>query len=168
MDRCDTAYGSAANLEWLVKEKGISPHVPVIDKSKRDDGTFSREEFVYDKERDIYICPAGKTLKTSGRLVNGGATLLYLASTYDCGPCPLKSRCCPAIAATQGATRRDRKKVEMQFAHLKRILQLGRLRLRGPRGAQFEFTLAAIAQNLRRLGKLIARPPPAANAKCVA
>ncbi len=48
-------------------------------------------------------------------------------------------------------TRRDRKKVEMLFAHLKRILRLGRLRLRGPRGAQFEFTLAAIAQNPRRL-----------------
>ena len=52
----------------------------------------------------------------------------------------------------------------MLFAHLKRILRLGRLRLRGPRGAQFEFTLAAIAQNLRRLGKLVARPPPLAAA----
>src|SRR5271168_622056 len=57
---------------------------------------------------------------------------------------------------------RDRKRVEMLFAHLKRILRLGRLRLRGPRAAQFEFTLAAIAQNLRRLAKLIVRPPPAA------
>jgi hypothetical protein len=57
-------------------------------------------------------------------------------------------------------SRRDRKRVEMLFAHLKRILRLGRLRLRGPRGAQFEFTLAAIAQNLRRLAKLLARPPP--------
>jgi hypothetical protein len=59
---------------------------------------------------------------------------------------------------------RDRKRVEMLFAHLKRILRLGRLRLRGPCGAQFEFTLAAIAQNLRRLAKLIARPPPIAPA----
>jgi DDE family transposase len=58
----------------------------------------------------------------------------------------------------------DRKRVEMLFAHLKRILRLGRLRLRGPSGAQFEFTLAAIAQNLRRLAKLIARPPPIAHA----
>jgi hypothetical protein len=57
-------------------------------------------------------------------------------------------------------SRRDRKKVEMLFAHLKRILRLGRLRLRGPSGAQFEFTLAAIAQNLKRLAKLVARPPP--------
>ena len=62
---------------------------------------------------------------------------------------------------------RDRKRVEMLFAHLKRILRLGRLRLRGPRGAQDEFTLAAIAQNLRRLAKLAARPPPTP-AACVA
>ena len=58
-------------------------------------------------------------------------------------------------------SRRDCKKIEMLFAHLKRILRLYRLRLRGPRGAQFEFTLAAIAQNLRRLAKTIGRPPPA-------
>lgn len=60
------------------------------------------------------------------------------------------------------------KRVEMLFAHLKRILRLGRLRLRGPCGAQFEFTLAAIAQNLRRLAKLTARPPPIRPVLCVA
>src|SRR5262245_2789350 len=142
----------------------------------------SREAFDYHEQQDIYICPAGKRLKTSRTLVNGGATLLYRASNSDCGRCPLKPKCCPrspqrkvprdmneaarevarAIARTQqfAQTRRDRKKVEMLFAHLKRILRLGRLRLRGPRGAQFEFTLAATAQNLRRLGNLIARPPP--------
>ena len=66
-----------------------------------------------------------------------------------------------ALAKTQAfaQSRRDRKKVEMLFAHLKRILRLDRLRFRGPSGAQFEFTLAAIAQNLRRL-KPVARPPP--------
>jgi transposase len=83
----DTAYGSASNLDWLVNKKGIAPHIPVIDKSKRDDGTFSREEFIYDKEQDIYICPAGKRLRTSGTLVNGGATLLYRASNSDCSQC---------------------------------------------------------------------------------
>jgi transposase len=186
----DTAYGSAPNLDWLVKEKAIAPHVPVIDKSKREDGTFSREDFIYDKARDIYTCPAGKALKTSGRLVNGGATLIYLASTYDCGPCLLKSQCCAkspqrkvprdvneesrdvarTLAKTEAfaQTRRDRKKVEMLFAHLKRILRLDRLRLRGPNGAQFEFTLAAIAQNLRRLAKLVARPPPIVPTACLA
>ena len=67
-----------------------------------------------------------------------------------------------ALADTEAfeQSRCDRKRVEMLFAHLKHILRLGRLRLRGPRGPQDEFTLAAIAQNLRRLAKLVARPPP--------
>src|SRR5512135_476136 len=94
----DTAYGSGANLDWLVNEAKIAPHIPVVDKSKRDDGTFSREDFTFDKERDIYICPAGKVLTTTGKLVNDGETVLYRASTHDCGPCPLKSKCCPKTA----------------------------------------------------------------------
>ena len=61
-------------------------------------------------------------------------------------------------------SRRDRKRVEILFAHLKRIFRLGRLRLRGPCDAQFEFTLAATAQNLRRLAKLVVRPPPVTEA----
>src|SRR5262245_32870930 len=65
----DTAYGSAANLSWLVNEKQIAPHIPVIDKSKREDGTFSREDFTFDRSRNVYICPAFKTLTTTGRIV---------------------------------------------------------------------------------------------------
>jgi transposase len=186
----DTAYGSAATLDWIVNEKGVAPHIPVIDKSKREDGTFSRDDFTFDKERNVYTCPSSKILRTTGRLVNDGETLLYLASTHDCMACPLKARCCPkmparriprsiyedardvarALAKTEAfeQSRRERKRVEMLFAHLKRILRLGRLRLRGPRGAQFEFTLAAIAQNLRRLAKLVARPPPIAPIASVA
>src|ERR1700726_680453 len=186
----DTAYGSGVNLDWFVNEAKIAPHIPVIDKSKREDGTFSREDFRFDKERDVYICPVGKTLSTTGKLVNDGETLLYRARTRDCRGCLLKAQCCPkapwrkvprsiyeeardvarATAKTEAfeRSRCDRKRVEMLFAHLKRILRLGRLRLRGPRGAQFEFTLAAIAQNLRRLAKLVARPPPIAPAPCVA
>ena len=182
----DTAYGSGATLNWLLKDKKIAPHIPGIDKSNRADGTFSREHFTFDKERNVYTCPAGKLLTTTGKLVNDGETLLYRASMIDCRQCPLKERCCPnmplrriprsiyqeardvarALARTEAfeQSRHDRKRVEMLFAHLKRILQLGRLRLRGPRGAQFEFTLAAIAQNLRRLAKLVVRPPPAAEA----
>ena len=180
----DTAYGSGATLNWLVKDKKIAPHIPVIDKSNREDGTFSREDFSFDKERNVYTCPAGKVLTTTGKLVNDGETLLYLASTRDCRGCLFKMKCCPktpfrriprsiyeeardvvrSLAKTEAfeQSRHDRKRVEMLFAHLKRILRLGRLRLRGPRGAQFEFTFAAIAQNLRRLAKLVVRPPPAA------
>src|SRR5450631_2678121 len=177
----DTAYGSAATLNWIVNDKKIAPHIPVLDKSRRDDGSLSRQDFAFDAGRNVYVCPQGKLLHTTGR-VHDGETLLYRARTSDCGPCPLKARCCPkaperkiprsiyegardvarALAGTEAfeQSRRDRKRVEMLFAHLKRILKLGRLRLRGPRGAQDEFTLAAIAQNLRRLARLVARPPP--------
>jgi hypothetical protein len=56
----DSAYGSGTNLNWLVNDKKIAPHIPVIDRSKREDGTFSREDFTFDKERNVYICPAGR------------------------------------------------------------------------------------------------------------
>jgi hypothetical protein len=70
----DTAYGAASMLNWLVEEKGIAPHIPVFDRSKRDDGTFSRSDFRYDPTTDVYHCPAGKILTTTGTLVNGGTT----------------------------------------------------------------------------------------------
>jgi hypothetical protein len=184
----DTAYGAAPMLNWLVETKGIAPHIPVNDKSKRDDGTFSRNDFQYDSTSDLYRCPGGKQLRTSDT-VHEGKTLLYRASKLDCDVCPLKPQCCPkepqrkiprdihehardvarSFAGTEGfeQSRRERKKIEMRFAHLKRILRLGRLRLRGPRGAQDEFVLAAIARNLRRLASLVARPPPT-QALCIA
>jgi transposase len=172
----DSAYGSGEMLEWLVHERGIEPHVPVFDKSRRSDGSFSRNDFTYDHQGDLYFCPAGKILTCKGTVVNDNQ-LLYRASKYDCDACSLKPRCCPKeparkvprsiyegardmardIAKTDAyrTSRRQRKKVEMLFAHLKRILRLDRLRLRGPRGAQDEFLLAATAQNLRKLAKLI-------------
>src|SRR5665213_452053 len=179
----DTAYGSGEMLDWLVHERGIEPHIPVFDKSKHTDDTFSRSDFTYDHEGDAYLCPGGKILTCKGTLVNDGDTLMYRASKYDCGACSLKTRCCPNtpsrrvprsiyegardmardIAKTEAYTvsRRQRKKVEMLFAHLKRILRLDRLRLRGPCGARDEFLLAATAQNLRKLTKLIPVPQTA-------
>jgi transposase len=178
----DSAYGSADMLSWLVDEHGIEPHVTVFDKSARKDGTFAREHFNYDPAGDVYICPGGKTLITTGTRVNDGETLLYRASKADCDACALRPHCCPntparkvprsiherardmarAIAKSwEGRTsRRLRKKVEMLFAHLKRILKLDRLRLRGPNGARDEFVLAATAQNLRKLAKLVPMPQP--------
>jgi hypothetical protein len=88
-------YGSVPTLDWIVNEKKIASHIPVIDKSTREDGTFSRDDFTFDKERNRYTCPAGKTLTTTGRLVNDGETLLYMASMRDCRRCPLKAHCCP-------------------------------------------------------------------------
>src|SRR5437764_1885750 len=185
----DAGYGSAENLAWLVQERGIEPHIPVFDKSQRTDGTFSRDNFVYDHKRDCYICPAGKELRQRQKiyrvprpLVDEDGMMRYRASKLDCEGCSLKQRCCPNAPARkiprsihEGArdmardiattdayvtSRRERKKVEMLFAHLKRILKLDRLRLRGPNGAHDEFHLAATAQNLRKLAMLIPVPTP--------
>ena len=180
----DSAYGSAENLAWLVHERGIEPHIPVFDKSQRQDGTFERADFAFDHATDTYTCPAGKSLRQRQKayreprpLADENGMLRYRASKFDCDPCELKPRCCPNaparkvlrsihegardlardIADTDAyvASRRERKKVEMLFAHLKRILRLDRLRLRRPNGARDEFLLAATAQNLRKLAKLI-------------
>ena len=153
-------------LGWLVYEHGIEPHVTVFDKSARQDGTFSRDDFTYDHAGDVYYCPGGKMLTTTGSLVNDGATMLYAASKRDCDGCAFKVRCCPKQPARklprsiyEGArdmarqiakswegrtSRRLRMKVEMLFAHLKRILRFDRLRLQGPNGARDEFILAAM------------------------
>ena len=186
----DSAYGSAENLAWLVHERGIEPHIPVFDKSERRDGTFSRSDFLYDHETDAYTCPAGKDLRQRQKVyraerprVDEDGMMRYRASKLDCDACSLKPQCCPNTPARkiprsihEGArdmardiattedyviSRRQRKKVEMLFAHLKRILKLDRLRLRGPNGARDEFHLAAAAQNLRKLAKLVPMPAPA-------
>jgi transposase len=182
----DTAYGAAKLLKWLW-DRGITPHVPVWDKSARPDGKFSRADFVFDKERNVYICPAGAELTHSG-IVDQERILPYRASKNDCSLCELKPRCTTAVArkvsrdidedvrdhvralANTEAFQlscRERKKVEVRFAHMKRILKLDRLRLRGLSGARDEVLLTATAQNLRRLAKLICRGPPRA-AECAA
>ncbi len=178
----DTAYGTAPMLGWMVQDKGIAPHVPVWDRSERKDGTLPSSAFAWNEQANEYRCPQGHALLSDRRQftkprdhITKVGTIRYSASQHDCTGCPMKQQCCPnmpsrritrsvhersrdvarAIAETPEymQSRRDRKKVEMLFAHLKRILKLDRLRLRGPTGAHDEFLLAATAQNLRRMAK---------------
>jgi transposase len=175
----DTVYGAVRLLKWLV-DRNIAPHVPVWDKSARPDGTFSRADFVFDQQRNIYICPGGAELTSTGN-VDQGHIVYYRASKSDCSQCLLKSKCTTAVArkitrdlnedvrdrvralANTEAfqqSRRERKKVEMRFAHMKRIFRLDRFRLRGLSGIKDEVLLTATAQNLRRLVKLRRHAPP--------
>lgn len=178
----DTAYGAAELLGWMVDEKAIEPHVPVWDKTKRTDGTLSSSDFQWDAHADEYRCPQGHALRSQRRAfqnprthITKADTIIYRSSQSDCATCPMKARCCPNtlirkiarsvhesardVARTIAKTgvyeqsRKDRKKVEMLFAHLKRIMKLDRLRLRGLSGAKDEFLLAATVQNLRRMAK---------------
>ena len=177
----DTAYGTGKFLGWLVKEKKITPHIPVWDKGHREDGIFSRADFIWDKKLGVYVCPNGKLLQTSGT-VHDGRTLLYRASKRDCDICPLRAKCCTRKEARKiprdlhedardvarrkmktkafAKSRDERKRVEMRFAHLKTHHGFERLRLRGLSGARDEFHLAAIVQNLKTLAGQLIRPPP--------
>jgi transposase len=176
----DTAYGTGGFLGWLVKEKAITPHIPVWDKSEREDGTFSREDFVFDKKRNYYVCPAGKTLTTTGRVTKENG-IRYTASLVACRTCPLKPRCCPNMKSRQITrdvdedardvarrkmktkaflkSRDERKRVEMRFAHLKTHHRFERMQLRGLSGARDEFHLAAIVQNLKTMALRVFHPP---------
>ncbi len=93
----DTAYGTGPLLDWLVQKRGIAPHIPVVDKSGRTDGTFERADFTYDVDNDAYICPGGKELKQSRRAFTTPRTtkpdkdgiLRYRARKADCDACQL-------------------------------------------------------------------------------
>jgi transposase len=185
----DMAYGAADLLGWMVNDKAIEPHVPLWDRTQRTDDTLSSSDFLWDEKRNEYRCPQGHPLRSNWRPFKNARThitkadsIIYRSSKFDCADCTMKARCCPStpirkitrsiyepardVARTVAKTRlykqsrKDRKKVEMLFAHLKRIMKLDRLRLRGPSGAHDEFLLAATAQNLRRMAKRLCPSPP--------
>jgi transposase len=185
----DTAYGTAEFLNWMVTEANIEPHLPVWDRGEDLDGRFGRSDFVFDEENDRYTCPNGKELRRFWRTYKQPRTgitkkgeIKYRSRATDCVACPMKEQCCPntdirkvtrsiyeparevarAVRSTPAyrRTRRQRKQVEMLFAHMKRILKMDRLRLRVLSGARDEFLLTATAQNLRRLAKLLGTGPP--------
>jgi len=181
----DTAYGTGKLLAWLL-DRDITPHIPVWDRYQRTDGMFSHLDFTYDSARDVYICPNGRSLGTSGT-VHDGRVRNYLSRPADCRVCNLKERCTRApfrkIARDINEAARnharllkgslefeqsshERKKVEMRFAHLKVHHRFERMRLRGLTGARDEFHLAAIVQNLKTLASHIWRPPLSEPAAC--
>ena len=146
-------------VQWVLFVLAVGFFIAAITVWDRDrrDNIFGRSDFSYDQRQDLYICPAGKVMTTSGRLHSDGY-YRYTASKRDCDICPLKPRCCPkqperwvprapdeaareyarslANTETFQNSRRERKKVEMLFAHLKRHLGFERLRLRGAFRAQ--------------------------------
>ena len=175
----DKCYGTGPFLAWL-KDHNVVPHIPVLDRQSQTKGIFTREAFAFDAERNVFICPQGKILKHRNAQ-HAIRIHTYRASEGDCRDCPIKGQCTFGLKRTLSVpfdeavrqevmalqnteayqrSRQLRKKVEMLFAHLKRIIGLRRLRLRGPTGAQDEFLLAATAQNLRKLAKLIVPTTP--------
>lgn len=98
----DSAYGVAPMLGWLVEEKHIEPHVPVWDKSKGVQNTYSRTDYTWDGHADHYQCPGGKLLRYQQRNfknprsgITKDNTIIYRANKFDCEVCSHKPHCCP-------------------------------------------------------------------------
>src|SRR5216684_1277262 len=175
----DKGYGSGEFLAWLL-ERGVQPHIPVIDRRHQTGGRFTRDQFRYDPAEDVYYCPEGKRLRYRGkhRSMHGSS---YCSTAAQCQGCPQKTRCTPgayrkisvnwyqparqAVRALVGTpayerSRRARYKIEALFAELKQRMRLERVRLRRLWNVGEQFLLAATAQNLKRLVRFLAQRPP--------
>ena len=171
----DKAYGSAPLLAWLFKE-GIEPHIPVLERKHQTGGKLTRDSFAYDLARNVFVCPQGKVLRLNAREPSKRSDT-YRVFESDCCNCPIKPQCTDsrsravsrlwdedardrvrALANTPAfvRSRRLRKHIKRLFAHLKHVMALRRIRLRGLLGAQDEFLLAVAAQNLGTLVRHVA------------
>ncbi len=168
----DKAYGSAPLLDWLFK-RGITPHIPVIERRNQTDDMFTRDDFRFDPDQNLYHCPGGKIVPYKGMSYAAGV-MKYRTRPGTCSDCVLKPKCTTssmrsvtrlvnedardkvrAMADTEPyiRSRRLRKRIERVFGHLKRNLRLDRLKLRGLKGAKEEFLMAASAYNLQLLAR---------------
>jgi len=99
----------------------VTPHIPVWDKSSREDGTFSRTDFTFDSDRNLYVCPANKLLTTTGS-VGADHVLRYRARKRECQVCPLKPQCCPKTPSRK--VTRDLNEAARDLRDLREILRL--------------------------------------------
>lgn len=180
----DKAYGSGEFLNWLL-QRGVQPHIPVIDRRHQTDGHFTRDQFRYEPAEDVYYCPQGKPLRYRGRQ-RANQAYAYCATEAQCQGCPQKKLCTPgpyrklsvswyeparqAVRALAGTpayerSRRARYKIEALFAELKQRMRLQRVRLRCLWNVGEQFLLAATAQNLKRLVRFLAQSPPTPQAQ---
>jgi IS5 family transposase len=178
----DKAYGSGEFLAWLLA-RGIQPYVPVIDRRYQQRDRFSRDDFRYEPAEDTYYCPEGQPLRYRGEN-RGTQGYIYSSTPARCHGCPQKARCTSgryrklfvhreeaaretvrALTRTPAYdhARRTRYRIEALFAELKQQMRLRRVRLRRLWNVSEQFHLAATAQNLKRLVRVLAQQgPPAA------
>jgi len=168
----DGSYGTGPFLAWLLR-RDVTPHIPVLDRKHQTNGKYDNSHFQYDADRDSFTCLEGHEMPPR-RIKKNERIKSYYASKETYGACPIQKACADAPFRTvtrhmdedvrqtvrdlkhtwqYEESRRRRKKVEMLFAHFKRHLGIRRLRLRGLKGANEKFLLAATAQNLKRLAK---------------
>ncbi len=169
----DKKYGTEDNLV-AIEDQGIRAYIPLPDMDHRTE-FFSADQFCYDAERDVYVCPAGKDLRFD-RPHSTERSLRYRARAKDCNHCPLKAKCttskqgrtlCRSVdetcldrvrayqptAAYKKALRKRQVWVEPLFAEAKDWHGMRRFRLRRLWRVNSEALLIAAGLNLKRLLK---------------
>lgn len=177
----DYGYSSSKNLKFL-KENGLDGYIPdekstsALNRKARTENPFSKENFEFDQERDVFICPNNHELTFRGQYYNKKLRKnIRRYRTDKCRKCPDRSKCTKnkdgrMVRDIEGmeAERREmankmlsragaliyqtrKKVVECIFGHIKRNLGFREFLLRGIKGAKIEFNLACIATNLRRI-----------------
>jgi transposase len=182
--RADKGYGSGEFLAWLLN-RGIQPHIPVIDRRHQTKGYFTQEHFRYEPTENAYYCPEGKPLRYIGpaRTSQGN---IYRSTELQCRDCPQKKLCtsgtCRKILVNWHEPEREMVrslvgtpayqhshracyKIEALFAELKQRMRLERVRLRRLWNVAEQFQLAATAQNIKRLVRFLIQRPPTPQAK---
>ena len=154
------------------EKPGLTPHVPRPQRgSSASHGFFRKDEFRYDPERDAYACPAGHELKPFrfGKLRE--MTKIDYANKHACRDCPLRPRCTDAgyravsrleredaldrmaarLKSRPNILDRRRETVEHPFGSIKQWMNQGAFLMRGLEKVRAEFSLTALAYNLRRV-----------------
>jgi Transposase DDE domain len=156
----DTAYGSGGMLAWLM-ECGIEPHIPVLDRAAQTNGVFTRNDFTFDRERNVFTCPGGKDLRLGHERDNG--MLLYRARSPDCAGCALKPQC--TTSAYRSLSVNPHEEVRQHVASLagtEAFKRSARERRKGrdavrPFEAPSQLPSSALARHDRRAGRMHAR-----------
>jgi transposase len=175
----DRGYFKIEDIE-AAEAAGVSPLVPKpIRGSSAANGFFTKEAFAYDPAADVYTCPGGHRL-TGGRprKVAGGARVARYTNRAACRGCPLKLRCTNAdfrvvnrfeneavldrmadrLAARPDVLDQRRESVEHPFGSIKQWMGQGAFLMRRIENVRAEFSLTALAYNLRRAITILGLP----------
>ena len=176
----DAAYGVAEIYKGL-HEMGLNVYIPQRTKGRKKEGMFRREDYIYDKEKGVYICPEGEVLK-KGKLSKKNNNYTYCAKQPSCRNCKSRNKCLKSKSKTRAKSftrHKDQDLVdeilaksksqwkyfkikrsiisEGSFADAKNNHGLGRAKFRGLKKVQEQSLLTAIAQNIKKMVKKMNR-----------
>ena len=187
----DGGYYSGRNLKYI-ERNGFDVYMPMGKGYPEPSGKFHRDDFVYKKETDRYLCPAGEHLSYKcNRRRNGIVARIYRCSSKICSKCSLLSKCTTSkrkyrelwisevyhhelkmkkkLNTNAGRAIYDRRKVlvEPVFGNMKFNLGFRQFVLRGLKKVKAEFLLMCIAHNLKKMAQRWSHLKPAMAIKIV-